>query len=265
MKKLFWIMHCIFLLVFIYPKGAFAASKPNISMIYGGVHKNTMIVFFNFKTPKGIKTYWQTPGFGGISPEFSFKKHDNLSNIKVTYATPHIYRQSGLTNYTLNENDYIAISFQPINPELPVKLEGSLLYGYCDTLCKSDTFNFSQSFEVNKPSNDALIAQFFNAVPQEINPQSMISLNDFSVKYNKNQNLLISFNLEGVQYIDVDNFVYYIDTDFEIKTPIIRKTKFNKHQISLDLYDIYENPQMLTLIFPNNDGKSVIFKKNLVK
>jgi len=262
MKKL--LLAFIFLLGMFFNICAYAANSPlDISIIYGGIYNNKMIVFFNIKTPDGIKTYWKNPGFGGIAPEFIFDKTQNINNIKMIYNVPAIVTKQGITNYTLKQNDYIALSFLPEDPSMPVTFKGVLNYGYCDTLCKADKFKFNKSFSVDDTQDNKLLSDFFATKPVSLTPDMPIIIKDVEGFYNVQKNLLLSFKIEGIQTLDEDRFVYYFDTDFEINKPMIRKTDADKYQISIDLLNMYQKPKFLTLIFPDNDGQNIISKQKI--
>jgi DsbC/DsbD-like thiol-disulfide interchange protein len=262
MKKILKIV--ITILMTLYSFHSYAVNSPlDISVIYGGIHNNKVIVFFNIKSPKGIKTYWKTPGFGGIPPEFLFDNNPNLGNIKILYTMPKITTKGGITNYTLKSNDYIAISFLPEDPSVPITLRGTLRYGYCDTLCKSDNFQFNETFTVNETGNETLKNDFFASMPTKITPDETLIIKDVSALYNAQKNLLLSLKIDGLKNLDEKKFIYYIDTDFEINKPIIRKTDNDKYQISFDLFNIYKKPKYLTLIFPDNNDKNVISKHKI--
>ncbi len=263
MKKIISIIIAFF--IGLYAFGSHASESPlNISVIYGGIHDNKVVVFFNIKSPKGIKTYWSNPGFGGISPEFAFDKTLNLNDIKILYSFPKIVTKSGLTNYTLKNNDYIAVSFIPEDPSAPISFKGTLTYGYCDTLCKSDTFKFNETFNINQPTHDDLLKKFFASHPTPITPDMKLSISPVTALYNQNKNLTLSFKIDGLNTLEDTQFVYYIDTDFEVKKPIIRQTNTDSYQISLDLFNIYKKPKYLTLLFPNNDNHNIISKQKIM-
>ena len=262
MKKIVTIL--ITIIIGLYSFNSNAANSPlNISLIYGGVHDNKMVVFFNIKSPQGTKTYWRNPGFGGISPEFAFDKNQNIKDIKILYNFPKVTTKSGITNYTLKHNDYIAITFIPEDPAMPVTLKGTLTYGYCDTLCKSDNFKFEEIFNVNQAPDDTLIQSFFNTMPVPITPDMKLAVKNITALYNTKKNLLISFNINGLKNLNEDKFIYYIDSDFEINKPIIKKTDSDSYQVSLDLFNIYKKPHYLTLLFQNNNGKNIISKHKI--
>ena len=262
MKKIFHIFTVIFLMLQTFY--AHAEKSPlDISVIYGGIHNNKVIVFFNIKSPKGIKTYWKVPGFGGIPPEFAFDNHENLGDIKILYGMPKIITKGGITNYTLKKNDYIAISLSPEDPSVPITLKGTLRYGYCDTLCKSDNFQFNETFLINQTENKTLLNDFFATMPKKITPDEALAIKDVDALYNAQKNLLVSLKIDGLKNLNEKKFIYYIDTDFEINKPIIRKTDNDKYQISFDLFNIYTKPKYLTLIFPDNNDKNIISKHKI--
>lgn len=262
MKKIFSIIIALF--IGLHTINSHASDAPlDISVIYGGIHDNKVVVFFNIKSPEGTKTYWQNPGFGGISPEFAFDKTLNIKDVAILYNIPKVTTKSGITNYTLKHNDYIAVSFIPQDPAAPINLKGTLTYGYCDVLCKSDKFQFDETFNIEQPSNKPLIKKFFASMPKPITPDMALSINTVTALYNQQKNLLISFKIDGLTMLEENKLIYYIDTDFEINKPIIKNTDANSYQISLDLFNIYKKPKYLTLIFPNNDGKNIISKQKI--
>ena len=262
MKKIMYFF--ITLLFGLYSVASHASNSPlDISLIYGGIQDNKMVVFFNIKSPKGIKTYWKNPGFGGIAPEFAFDNNQNIDDIDILYNMPKISTQSGVTNYTLKKNDYIAVTFTPTDPSLPVTLKGSLTYGYCDILCKSDSLKFNESFSINQDDNATLLKKFFTKMPAPITPDMKLDINNVSALYDNKKNLLISFKIEGLKNLDENKFIYYIDSDFEINKPIIKKTDSDKYQISLDLLNIYKKPKYLSLLFTDNNGKNIMAKRKI--
>lgn len=242
----------------------FANDNPHaISVIYGGIYKNKMIVFFNIKSPEGIKTYWKNPGFGGIAPQFVFESAENIETIKAIYTAPAIVTKQGITNYTLKNDDYIAVSFQPQDPAEPVTVKGVLNYGYCDTQCKAGKFEFNQTFHVNDQANETLLKEFFEHKPIRLTPDMPVHIEAVEGFYNAQKNLLLSLKITGIEALEEDKFVYYLDTDFEINKPMIRKTDADKYQISVDLMNVYQKPQFVTFIFPDDNGKNIISKQKI--
>ncbi|MFT6263683.1 MAG: hypothetical protein ACJAQ0_001553 [Dasania sp.] len=235
----------------------------DISVVYGGIYENKMVAFFHVKTPDNVKTYWDKPGFGGISPEFSFENNLNMTDIEILYGVPKVTKKAGMINYTLKQDDYIVVTFKPENPSAPVLLKGSLTYGYCDDLCKSGTYQFNEVINVNQKADETLTQDFFATQIKPITLDETVSVNNLIADYMPNKNLLISFQLNGIKNLDLKKFIYYIDTDFEIKTPIIRKTISDRYEVSLDLYDIYQKPETLTLILPNNEGQYVQYQSKI--
>jgi|GEM_PF-5488963 len=248
----------VFLILFI-PVTIFAAEKSPIkmSMHYGGVYQENMVVFLKVETPKNYKTYWRVSGFGGIAPEFSFDKNMNIEDMKIIYGFPKVYSNQGLVNYVLQNEDYIALSFRPFNPSQPVQLKGKVVYGYCDKLCMSGTYEFNQTFIVDQAADEQFTRDFFNKQPTALPLNSKLKVDNLVGYYKPNKNLLVSFQINGLDYLSLRKFVYYIDTDFEIKTPIIRKLGSNRYDITIDLYDVYEKPQTLTLMLPDNNNKII--------
>ncbi|MFT6212741.1 MAG: hypothetical protein ACJARD_000868 [Alphaproteobacteria bacterium] len=116
---------------------------------------------------------------------------------------------------------------------------------------------------VNQKADETLTQDFFATQIKPITLDETVSVNNLIADYMPNKNLLISFQLNGIKNLDLKKFIYYIDTDFEIKTPIIRKTISDRYEVSLDLYDIYQKPETLTLILPNNEGQYVQYQSKI--
>jgi hypothetical protein len=264
MKK---ILACfaIFIMLLIMPLKNFANTTKaiNISMIYGGIHNDKMVVFLKLNTSKDTKIYWKYSGFGGIAPIFSFTKNLNIKNINILYNAPQIKSQSEIINYTLNQEDYIAVTFEPDNPSLPIKISGNVTYGYCDTLCKSDTYHFDKTFSASQKENKKLLKEFFKNQPQSLTEDAKITIDELQAKLIGDKNLLVSFQIFGIKEIDINQFIYYFDTELEIKRPIIRKIQPDVYNISLDFYNVYEKPKKIFLLFPNNDKKIMSYQANL--
>lgn len=263
MKKILSIIAIILLTCFSFK--TYANNSPiNISLVYGGIHDNKMVVFFKIQSPHNIKTYWKISGFGGTAPQLSLTETLNINNVNVIYNIPKITSKNGITNYTFHGTDYMAVTFLPEDPSVPITFKGTLNYGYCDDLCHFNTFNFSEVFSLNQPANHDLLQTFFSSIPTPITPDMKLSINDLKATYDKRKNLLISFEIKGVDNLNDDDLIYYIDTDFEINKPIIRKKNSDSFDISLDLINIYKKPKNITLIFPNNDNKYIVFEQKIL-
>lgn len=246
---------CAFIISFFASQALADKDLPvKVSMIYGGIHKNKMIAFLKIQTPKKYKSYWKVPGFGGVGPEISFDQSNSYENLEILYNPPIISRQNKITNYVFNKEDYIAIAFRPLNPANPTQIKGKMTYGYCDNLCRSATFEFDQTFSVDGPDAPKLVKNFFAQQPISWHPGTKIQINNLVGYYKANKNLLVSFQLKGIDDLDLSKFIYYIDSDFEIKPPLIRKIGSDNYDITLDLYDIYKRPKKLSLLIPNPKG-----------
>ena len=132
--------------------------------------EKTLNTLLSVKLEGDWKTYWRSPGEGGIAPKFKWA--ENSSNIKAidwSWPTPKRYPLLGVDTigYKGEVNFPLAISVEDATK--PSRLQGVLTIASCTTICVLTDYDVDLSFDINAlESNDDIAfayAQAMSGVP----------------------------------------------------------------------------------------------------
>lgn len=102
----------------------------------------------------GWKTYWRAPGDAGIPPQFDWSGSRNLGSVSITWPTPKVFDQNGMTSIGYDEILVIPLHIEPAKNGAPVHLKADMELGVCSDICIPYTLQFDEPIEVDtqKPS-----------------------------------------------------------------------------------------------------------------
>lgn len=83
----------------------------------------------------GWKTYWRTPGSGGIAPTFDFSASENLRGATIRYPVPHRVDDGFSVSNVYEGTVVFPIVLEPTDPRQPLHLELALTLGVCEAVC----------------------------------------------------------------------------------------------------------------------------------
>lgn len=116
------------------------ASPINAEILPGWQQKDgTRIAAIRFTLAQGWKTYWRTPGEGGIPPQFHWKGSRNLANVAITWPTPEVFHQNGMRTIGYEDELVLPLVIAPRRDGTPVKLVGKIDLGVCKDICMPET------------------------------------------------------------------------------------------------------------------------------
>ncbi len=253
-----------YLLAFIFSFGLLAAPlraeplKPGVTMTLekGGVFENKMYAGLRYTVSPGYKTYWKTPGYGGISPEINFSESQNLVKAEILWLPPKVKESFGLTNYVYDGDIVIPVEITPNDPALPVIIRWKANYGYCDKQClPGEASGMLVQNAQDKLSENNKITASLAAVPKTI-PEN-IKISDVTAR-SEGKNLLITFKINTDQELIGDKFIYEIgEPEFEISAPVVRKTG-EGYDVAIETLKPEVNPENLTLTFQTTSGAAFV-------
>ncbi len=84
---------------------------------------------------QGWKTYWRSPGEGGVPPRFDWKESENLAAAKVFYPAPRRFTDAAGDTIGYLGSVIFPVEIEPRDPGKPVHLRLSLEYGICKQIC----------------------------------------------------------------------------------------------------------------------------------
>ncbi|CUJ04409.1 protein-disulfide reductase DsbD domain-containing protein [Cognatishimia activa] len=94
-----------------------------------------------FRLKDGWKTYWRSPGDGGIPPRFDWKGSRNAGNIEAMWPTPTVFDQGGMRSLGYKDEVIVPILVTPKRADKDVVLKGRLEIGVCEEICVPETLN----------------------------------------------------------------------------------------------------------------------------
>ncbi|MDJ1006527.1 MAG: protein-disulfide reductase DsbD family protein [Paracoccaceae bacterium] len=103
----------------------------------------THIAALRIRLAEGWKTYWRSPGDGGIPPRLSLAPSDNLSGARIAWPVPDVFDQNGLRSIGYEDDVTLPVAFRALDAEAPIRLSGTLEIGVCEEVCIPMTLSLS--------------------------------------------------------------------------------------------------------------------------
>lgn len=101
------------------------------------------IAAVRFRLKDGWKTYWRSPGDGGIPPRFTWKGSRNLRTLDVVWPTPEVFNQDGMTSLGYEHEVVVPVVIEPRRAGKDIVLNGELEIGVCKDICVPETLSVS--------------------------------------------------------------------------------------------------------------------------
>lgn len=121
---------------------------------------------------KGWKTYWRSPGEGGIAPALDWSASENLSDISWYWPAPRHYQIQGIETAGYEGLVRFPLRLSWDDPSQPVRLRATLTLPSCTTICVLTDFELALDFTpAQLVIDDALAYRFsqaMGAVPQAL-------------------------------------------------------------------------------------------------
>ncbi|MFY0596912.1 MAG: hypothetical protein JXQ85_10815 [Cognatishimia sp.] len=126
-----------------------------------------------FRLEDGWKTYWRSPGDGGIPPRFTWSGSRNMRNIEVLWPTPEVFRQGGMTSLGYENEVIVPILIEPRRSSKDIVLNGTLEIGVCEEICVPETLSVKARLPGDQTKVDpsisvALIDQPYSAEEADV-------------------------------------------------------------------------------------------------
>ena len=83
----------------------------------------------------GWKTYWRSPGEGGIPPLFDWSGSRNLQGVTLHWPRPQVFQQAGLESIGYHDRLVLPIELAPATPGAPIELRARVQIGVCEDVC----------------------------------------------------------------------------------------------------------------------------------
>ncbi len=83
----------------------------------------------------GWKTYWRSPGEGGVAPEFDWSASSNLERAEVRFPIPERQVVGGVTSIVYPGSVILPIDVVARDPKQPLRVSLVFRYGVCHDIC----------------------------------------------------------------------------------------------------------------------------------
>ncbi|WP_419153482.1 protein-disulfide reductase DsbD family protein [Vibrio maritimus] len=81
------------------------------------------------------KTYWRSPGEGGVAPEFDWSDSTNIDDIEWHWPVPAYYEQLGMLTLGYKHEVSFPLIVTVTDPSQPVQLKANLRLSSCTNIC----------------------------------------------------------------------------------------------------------------------------------
>ncbi len=130
-----------------------------IEVLDGGMTaRGTYMTALRLTLKAGWKTYWRTPGDGGIPPQFDWSGSLNIANMSMTWPTPTVFDSYGLRSIGYHDQLVLPIEITPETAGQPVRLSGQFQFGICKDVCVPTDMSVSHDIDSTAPRNPVIAA-----------------------------------------------------------------------------------------------------------
>lgn len=109
----------------------------------------------------GWKTYWRSPGEGGVAPEFDWSGSTNLGSVEVSFPVPERQVVGGVTSIVYPASVVLPIKVAAKDPQRPLQLSLVFRYGVCHDICvpREDRLSFELPPGTGAPTASAAVIE----------------------------------------------------------------------------------------------------------
>ncbi|WP_028024733.1 protein-disulfide reductase DsbD family protein [Enterovibrio calviensis] len=131
---------------------------------------NTFDGFLEVQLKDDWKTYWRTPGEGGIAPSFDWLASENIKDITWHWPAPQRFDLLGIDTLGYQSRAVFPLTFTVEDINKPVTIKGTLTISSCTTICVLTDYPIdlavTPSALITDPNALHLFAQGMSNVPQ---------------------------------------------------------------------------------------------------
>ncbi|RBW41668.1 cytochrome C biogenesis protein [Psychromonas sp. B3M02] len=139
--------------------------KVNLQLT-GQVEENTVNSILNVSLASGWKTYWRSPGEGGVAPTFDWSTQSaNIKDIDWSWPTPKRYPVLGVETVGYKDQIHFPMQITLDDPNQMSRLKGTLTLASCTTICVLTDYEINLTFNPQQLTiNDDVAFAYAQAV-----------------------------------------------------------------------------------------------------
>ena len=131
---------------------------------------NTLTGYLDVKLTGDWKTYWRSPGEGGVAPSISWEKSQNLTKVDWQWPYPQKYELLGIETLGYKGDTVFPMTLHVEDMNKPVTIDATLTLSSCTTICVLTDYHIQLSFLPSDLQVDEGVmftyAQAVSSVPQ---------------------------------------------------------------------------------------------------
>ncbi|GIU03857.1 suppressor for copper-sensitivity B [Shewanella glacialipiscicola] len=145
-------------------------------MLTGAVDpvSNTLPAVLEVQLEGDWKTYWRSPGEGGIAPAIKWDESRNLQHVDWAWPAPAEFSLLGLQTFGYKGNTTFPLLLTVDDISAPTQLRGKVTLSTCTTICVLTDYQINLDFTPNalQANTDAMLA-YNKAISRE--PQKVVA------------------------------------------------------------------------------------------
>ncbi|ASI96753.1 protein-disulfide reductase DsbD family protein [Vibrio rotiferianus] len=131
---------------------------------------NTLTGYLDVKLIGDWKTYWRSPGEGGVAPSIDWEKSQNLTKVDWQWPYPQKYELLGIETLGYKGDTVFPMTLHVEDMNKPVTIDATLTLSSCTTICVLTDYHIQLSFLPSDLQVDEGVmftyAQAVSSVPQ---------------------------------------------------------------------------------------------------
>jgi suppressor for copper-sensitivity B len=142
------------------------------------VDKQTVDALLQVKLDDDWKTYWRSPGEGGVAPAFDWSKSTNIADVNWSWPAPKRYPVLGVETLGYKDQVNFPLTLQLTDINQPAILKGTLTLASCTTICVLTDFEINLEFDARTLEIDQQVffaySQAIGSIPILINEKQIL-------------------------------------------------------------------------------------------
>ncbi|WP_239996521.1 protein-disulfide reductase DsbD family protein [Photobacterium phosphoreum] len=166
--------------------------------------KHTVQGLLEVKLDKNWKTYWRSPGEGGVAPSINWDMSSNITKVDWQWPLPKRHDFLGVETLGYKHDVIFPLSIHIKDMNKPVFLSGKLTMSSCTSICVLTDYELTFDFIPNQliPSSEAMF--LYNKGESQVPKTSpTVTLNTISYDKAQKKITVVATNTTGWQQPDV--------------------------------------------------------------
>ncbi|MCF2871198.1 hypothetical protein L0664_08975 [Octadecabacter sp. G9-8] len=106
----------------------------------------------------GWKTYWRSPGDGGIPPRFGWQGSQNLDGAALHWPVPEVFEDNGMRSIGYSTSVVIPVELRVPDAGAPAQMRGQVQIGVCEEICVPVLLDFDALLPIGGTRDPAIVA-----------------------------------------------------------------------------------------------------------